>query len=541
MKSELARRARLLMFCAALAMPAWVCAQPSPAPSTSPSAAIDVERFDISGNTLLDPAAIAAVLEPYKGRRTLDQLQHAARELQQLYTKAGWGGVIAYVPPQGAGAGVVRIVVVEGKVATVTVRGAKAFSEEDVRASVPDLQVGATPRLRRIDAQLQIANENPAKRINLLLRPGPQPGQIDAEITATESPLQRLIVSLDNTGNPLTGMNRLGAIWSYANLSGHDDVISAQYQTSPSKPGQVSVLGLGYRRPLYRQLAMIDAYAAYSNVNGGTTTTPGGDLSFSGSGRVAGARLTWLLPRVGDADQRLAVGVDVRQYLNQCRLAGAGNCGGGASTDVAVQPLTLEYDVQANGRLSMGASVVLAHNLHLGGGMSDASRFAAIRPGGAAPAYTELRIGLNGRVDFAGGWQLRGRLASQLTSDALVPGEQFGLGGVNSVRGYLEREIAGDRGVQASVELATPELLDEPAGAGSLRPFAFVDAGRISNVDALPCLGSRTSCTLASWGAGLRWDMRRLAVRLALAHAAKDAQTTRAGDARAHFSIAYTF
>lgn len=542
MKSQLARRwCKMVMLCQVLALPALVQAQAAQAPPVQDSAAIDVKGFDVTGNTLLDPKAIAAALEPYKGRRTLDELNRAAREVQQLYVQAGWGGVVAYLPPQSERDGVVRIAVVEGKLSSIKVRGAKLFSEAEVRAAVPDLQLGATPRLRRIDAQMQIANENPARRLSVLLRPGAQPGETEAEISVDESPLQRMIVALDDTGNDLTGKYRLGAIWSYANLSGHDDVISAQYQMSPTKPGKVTVLGLGYRWPLYRQLATIDAFAAYSNVDAGTTTTPGGDVTFSGSGRVAGLRGTWILPRAGAADQRLALGVDLRQYLNQCQVAGAGGCGGGADVDVAVQPLTLEYVVQANGSVSAGASVALARNLHLGGGMSDASRFAAIRAGGADPVFTELRIALNGSVEFAGGWQFRGRLASQLTSDALVPGEQFGLGGATSVRGYEEREISGDRGVAASLELGTPELAGDAAASMSLRPFAFVDAGQVSNVKGTPCLDSATRCTLASWGAGLRWNTRRIAARLAVAHASKDALTTHAGDTRAHFSIAYTF
>ena len=48
-------------------------------------------------------------------------------------------------------------------------------TQRALRASVPDLQVGTTPRLRVIDAQMQIANENPARTIGLLLGPGSAP------------------------------------------------------------------------------------------------------------------------------------------------------------------------------------------------------------------------------------------------------------------------------------------------------------------------------------------------------------------------------
>ena len=110
--------------------------------------------------------------------------------------------------------------------------------------------------------------------------------------------------------------------------------------------------------------------------------------------------------------------------------------------------------------------------------------------------------------------------------------------GATSVRGYEEREVVGDSGVQASAELTAINLL---SGTAALRPFAFLDAGQVSNSDNAPCLGTSTRCSLASYGAGLLFEQGSLYARLAVARATKDALTTRSGDSRAHFVIAYTF
>ena len=37
--------------------------------------------------------------------------------------------------------------------------------------------------------------------------------------------------------------------------------------------------------------------------------------------------------------------------------------------------------------------------------------------------------------------------------DLLISGEQFGLGGAHSIRGFEERELSADKGIQASLEI----------------------------------------------------------------------------------------
>ena len=54
--------------------------------------------------------------------------------------------------------------------------------------------------------------------------------------------------------------------------------------------------------------------------------------------------------------------------------------------------------------------------------------------------------------------QLRANVTGQWTRDALVPGEQFGIGGLDNLRSMHEREGASDRGYRASIELYSPDV-----------------------------------------------------------------------------------
>ncbi len=512
----------------------------------APTPMVDVQRFNVVGNTLLPPERVQAVLAPFLGQRSLDDLRRAAAAVQRMYGEAGYGGVVAYLPAQTVTGGVAEIAVVEGKVISITVHGAPGFSEDNVRASVPDLQLGQTPRALRINIQSEIANENPAKRVQVLLKPGDKPGEIAADLSVDARPLQSMTLGLDDTGTERTGRNRIGATWQGANLTGRDDVLSAQYQTSPSEPSRVTIIIAGYHLPLYGWLSTLDAYAAYSDVAAGATSTAAGNVAISGRGRLGGLRLTRYLPVASEIDHRIGLAIDRREYLNNCEIAGlpSGACGP-AGADVAVTPVTVDYALQSATPFHWGGDLAFSANIGGHGGNSGAAAFEAVRTG-AKRDYTMLRATFATALPLGERWQLRGRLAAQGTSDALVPGEQFGLGGANSVRGYDERELVGDRGVQGTLEFYAPELLGQPlagspGSANSLLPFAFIDGGDVSNLLQAPCNGNDDRCSLWSLGLGLQFARGPLQAKLAVANARRGGITTRRGDYRGHFALSYSF
>jgi len=164
-----------------------------------------------------------------------------------------------------------------------------------------------------------------------------------------------------------------------------------------------------------------------------------------------------------------------------------------------------------------------------------------VRPG-AKPRYTVLRSSGALGLALPQAWQLQLRMGAQWTDDGLVSGEQFGLGGASSVRGYQERELGGDLGVSAALELTTPELAETLAfGKGSLRLLAFADGGWVKNRLDTPCLDNRTECSISSLGVGARWSYGPAQLRLDIAHALRTASETDQGDTRVHVSFSYGF
>lgn len=528
---------------------AWAQTPPdAPGPRAAPPAAaaaptVQVQGFDVQGNTLLPADALQQRLAEFKGPGTLQRLRDAAAAVQELYRRAGYGGVVAFLPEQTMQGGLVRIRVVEGKLSRVDISDNKQYSSANVQASLPSLRTGRTPEVRRIDAEIQLANENPSKTVQVLLQPGAEPASIAAKVTVIEQPVQRFTGRLDNTGGERTGRWRAALGWQHANVLDKDHVFGVELQTAPQDTSAVAVLSASYRAPLYGQAMAIDAYGAYSDVDAGKVGTQAGDLNFSGKGYILGTRLNAYLPRYLNVDQRLVAGLELREYLNNCSIEGLpqGACGA-AGASVSVQPVSLTYTAQTVSEIRAGASIGLHHNLAFGGKHGAAEDFEAVRKG-SQRRYTLLRASANLAVPVAEWGAVAARLSGQISAKPLVPGELFGIGGAQSVRGFEERELGGDSGAQLSVEFISPnfgETLFKQTGA-ELRGLLFADAGWVSNRQGDACLNGRTQCKMGSLGLGLRAGWQQLQLRLDVARAMSTATTTAKGDVKAHFGASINF
>lgn len=542
-----ASRSRLRALCAAavllFSLSAWSASAAPPVSAASPDAtlAADIDRFDVQGNTLLNAEALARALGPTPVRLPMADIQKLAQALQQAYREAGYGAVVVRLPPQSLQQRVLRLEVIEGRLSQVQVAGNRAFSREHLLRTLPALRLGQTPQLGRLDSQLLMVNENPARSVRVVFQPGEKRADVEALVVVEERPITRWQWTLDNTGTPSTGEFRLSLGYQNANLADSDAVLAARFSLSPTDPSRVLVLGGTLRAPLYGPQVFLEGSVLASNTRDATNSTPAGDLKFSGKGQALGLRVLRVMPSLEEVKSSLAAGLDARQYRRDCTVGGLGSAAcGTAAAPVDVLPLTLSYGMQKIGRWS--ADVRFSANVPAGPAGDDAA-FAASRPG-ADSRYQLLRVSANRQTLLDSRWSLSGRVEGQWTPDALVSAEQFGLGGASSVRGYRERELGGDSGLLASVELTAAWSAVLPVAPRAGREpvlSAFLDAGSIRNRLGTQCLPGSTRCTL--WGAGLGvayWWGEKTVLQLEAARAGRAASSTAKGDWRAHFSLNHT-
>src|SRR5258708_10408689 len=492
----------------------------------------DISRFDVQGKTLLAPAELDTLLAPHRGAdRDFGDVQRAVEALQAAYARHGFTLVRVALPEQELNGGVVRFQVVETRVGRVAIEGNRFHDDANIRHSLPGLAEGTLPNIARISASLAQANENPSKKTTLQLKDGARPDEVDARLAVVDEKAWSVALNVDNTGLEQTGKTLVGVVYQNANFAGLDHVLSLQYTTTAEQPKKVSVYGAGYHLPLYALDDSLDFYTNYSHFHSGTLPSRTLDMQVHGNETVYGARYNHSFGNLGPVESSASLGFDYKAFRNGVTFQGfpVGN-------DVTVHPLSLAYA----GTWKAGASVTaltlsLARNLP-GGDRGGTDDFERVRSG-ARPGYTLARLGAAYTRSLGLDWQLRLAAAGQYSRDALVPGEQFGAGGVGSVRGFLTREISGDKGYSASAELYTPELCARWQGAAvSCRALVFYDAAHVSRIDPLP--GELSSVSIGSPGPGVPAALGRHAtLQLDLGHVVDGAPVEARGRNRLNFKL----
>lgn len=554
---EMEKAMKLKLISAVLAAGLFIASVPSQAQEER----FDITRFDVKGNTILQQSEIDALVAPYVGpKRNYGDIQKALEAVEGAYRSRGYGTVNVYVPEQELTSGAVRIEVTEATIGKVIVKGNTYFNTANVRASLPLLVEGKTPNLRALSESVQLANENPAKLVDVTLAAADDPNKVDATVTVTDSNPRKFIATVDNTGSKTSGDWRAGLAYQHANLFGGDEVLTGAYTTSPDKPNntKVDVYSVAYRQPLYGLGDSIDVIYGNSNV-----TTPdsqatfGGAFGIAGKGEVISIRYNHIFPRNGEYTSRLVGGFDYKYFNTKCPLPGVPvsydppNAPGAVPSCIPYtdRPISVAYLGQMQGvGYAADYNVGISKNFSLGTKYTNPAtgtddRYSYLSGRTVKDDFAILR-GAGSYTKAFGDWQARGAFTGQYVSDGLVAGEQIGLAGANAVRGFQERAVATDRGYFVNLEGYTPELGVPFSMPGSLRALAFYDFARGSNLNLVASSLTSKDEGIAGAGLGLRYSKDKdwsLRLDFAIVTDAGPAGTESKGDVRGHFNLTVAF
>jgi hemolysin activation/secretion protein len=496
--------ARLQVLAAAVLALAAAGAPPARAQAAAPTATglaaaptpvFAIKGFKITGDNPLDDGETTRALAPFlRADATIDTLQQATAALEKALRDKGYGLHKVALPPQEVG-DTVTLNIVKFGIGKVTTEGRSSYDEGNIRQSVPELRENGTPNLRQLAVQTAIANENPGKQIQVSLRESDEPDKIDANILVKENKPWNFSASVANTGSAATGRDRLTFAGGHANLFNRDQQFVGAYTTSIEQPGAVKQIGLSYRVPLYTLGGVVGASYTKSDVVGNF-----GAFSSTGAGHTFGVNYTHYLPPDGGRRSYVTLGLDDRLFdvtqINGIAVPG--------QTERRSRPVSLGYTMRSESDAAYwGYNAELDVNTSSGPGNNLAS-YVTEDPRITTARWKAVRAGANYLAGFAGNWLWGIRSQFQYSPDALISGEQFGLGGVASVRGTSERPLSGDRGLSASLEITTPEA------APGLRFLGFIDAGWLNNHN--PNGTTKPSNDrLASVGVGLRYTAAKFA------------------------------
>ena len=490
-----------------------------------------ITRYAVEGATLLTPAEIEAAVAPFIGTdKDFSDVQSALEVIEALYADRGYSAVHVLLPEQEMEAGTVRFQVIEGHYGKVTVKNNRFFSEANLLNAIPSVRSGGVPKSKQVARELRLANENPARQLNVVLKGGERDDELDASLQVSDSKFSQWTLTADNSGTVETGRSRISLAYRHANLFDADQVAQVQAQISPEHTDRSQVVGGSYRIPLYGLGHSVEFFGSYSNIN----AVVGGLSNFQGGGLMFSTRYNVPLERRGTFDPRVSFGLDWRRF-DKIELTSPPPTT--LFGEIVVTPLSAAYATQGRlgkGDVALNTSLTVNVPVAGSGKSADFAAYDRINTAAPEPHYKVLRFGASYFLPLAADWQWRTAFSGQWSNDRLIQGEQIRLGGADGVRGFSEGSETGERGGKLNLELYAPAW--NMGGLGT-RGLLFADAGRVQ-----PETGDSTG--IASLGLGLRASYSgSLALRFDAGRIINEGTDPKQqqGDWRLHASLSGTF
>ena len=538
--------------------------EPKPQPESSGFA---VDQYIVEGNSLLPAEKIDVILAKYRRKGLiLKDIEQAKNELEKAYRDAGYPTVLVTIPEQTIEGGTVHLLVVEGRIGSISVTGNEYFRKYQILEKLPSLKHGTVLYEPTFMKELNLLNVHPDRKVVPVLKPGEMQGLISLELKVKDRLPVHGKIEADNRGAISTPQNRLVAEVQHTNLLGGDEIFTVSTVQTPTDWGQVQSYSASFVVPIVWPDHLLSLYASQSTsksvLAGGSAFVGGGNISVSGNATVSGFRYFMPIAKDLPGTHSLSLGMDYKN-LKATEATFPGNLGT-ATVLGAIQytPASMNYtgtyyDAWGYTRLTTTAKGYVAGMIP-GGSKEDFSgdpTDPSAPPGqrrGSTGTFAVLQGGLDRVQSLPGDFMLALHADGQWGSQPLIPAEQYFAGGFDTVRGYGQFESLGDNAVRGRAELTTPELIDIPIDRMWQRRrsadytirvkfAAFYDAAQLWVQQAQP--GQTSKFQLEGVGAGIRVKFPKDVGQLIIdqGFALRDTALTQQGDTFVHFSVGLAF
>jgi hemolysin activation/secretion protein len=461
-----------------------------------------VKKFEVTGNTLIDDATLAPILEVGDGLEvTLGILHLIAQEITTLYAMKGYVLTRVYVPEQEIENGVVTVQVVEGKLGKIEVTGNEKFKQEEIQARLQPLLGDPALKESTLEKYLLGLNATQGLKVKAVLKPGEVFGTSDLTVQVKESRTYRIAFDADNFGSRFTGEQRYGLTGEAGSLLALGDRLSVRGVKSNDDQDFINP---SYSIPIgpYGTTATLSYIFTEFNLGGDLAV-----LNAGGRANIFSAEVSHSLFQTRSSEFHLSLGGEIRNFENG--LAGA------PSSDDKLRDAYLS----AGGFFKDPLRARTFYTLRLQKGFSESdvadplnSRFQG-RGDVLISSFDVTRY----QSTFVGKTYLTVLAKGQVASKRVLSPDQFAIGGFGSVRGYPLAEAAGDNGFFVSAELVVPfpfkvTVLNNPKKIQLdqvLSFFAFIDHGKVFIKEPQP---GENDKELNGLGLGMRLNMPSLGI-----------------------------
>jgi hemolysin activation/secretion protein len=477
--------------------------QPIPQPSSPDSAeVITVRKYRVLGSTVFTEAELDEITKNFTGTAvTFSQLLAARSAITQHYIDKGYITSGAYLPAnQEVGNGIVTLQVIEGKLQAIEIVGNKHLKSSYVRDRL-QLRAGPPLNVNELLEAMRLLQIDPLiASLAADLIAGSEPGLSILQVKVEEAPTFDVQLALDNQRSGSIGSIQRQIVASEANLFGFGDAVQLGYANTDGS----NEVNFNYTFPVNARNGTISA--GFSQVWSRVIQEPFDILNIEGTSRDLS--LTFRQPVIQTPQKELALGIALGRQESETFLGG--------SLGIPREPLpVLGSDDDGRTEITQlrlfqewtqrGNDSVLALRSEFGIGLDVFATRQLTPPDGL---FWLWRGQAQWVKQLAPSTLLLLRSNVQFADRALVPLQQFGLGGLNSVRGYPQNLLLVDNGLFGSAELRVPIARFGDNQEGLLQLTPFLDVGQGWNHGENRQIGDNqdNAKTLAAVGLGVRWQ-----------------------------------
>lgn len=435
-----------------------------------------LQRIELEGIVQLDATTQAELTAPFIGQCVgLKEIRELMREITNRYVEMGLVTTRVYIPQQDMAQGLLKLLVLEGRVGQVRLSDEQAAV--NLATAFPGMQ-GQVLNIRDVEQGLDQINRLGSNGATMELQPSDQPGLTN--IVIQNRPRRRVSggFTVDNYGSDSTGDLRGTVNLAVDNPMGLNDAwfgsFSRNLDAHPSsRLSESALIGANFAYGYWNFSGNMSKSRYVSMVNSLTQ-----QFRSTGNTETFNLSLQRVLSRGQTSKLTFNAGLthkDSRNYIEGSLLA----TGSPKLTDMQLG-LTSVF-TGAGGSWTVD------------GAMSKGLEWFGVEPlpdAGTGMVPTPTGVRYNASVSYFRPLSLgtldatwSSSLQAQTSPHRLYGSEQMSIGGLYTVRGFDGTSLSGERGIYWRNDLAV--TLPPPSDAvvakwfGRLQPYVAIDTGRI--------------------------------------------------------------
>lgn len=433
---------------------------------------------------------------------TMETLTDIKKVIAQYYLRQSRPFVVIKIPKQEITSGVLQLTILESCLGSVCLEGNQYSATEKIKRYI-ESKPGEPVDQSRLIKNVSFINRNPFRRVDLVFTPGNEEGTTNVVLSTKDRRPFRIYAGTDNLGVDPLGDNQWYAGFNWGNAFGLDHILS--YQFTSSYDIHYFQAHTAEYTAFYSWGHLLNIYGGYSEVH--PPVSPPLKRNDGWSMQVS-ARYVVPLKIYQYLEHEISAGLDFKRTNNTFEFTEDFPVfGRNVNLTQVMAAYSGNYERNVYRLDFKGAFFWSPGRL-----LSDQTNadYSSLRPG-AVNKWVYFRGYFIYLQRLPKSYSFSLRLQGQGATEPLLPSEQFGLGGYETVRGYDEREINTDNALVLNLEARSPALplakwikptCTIPDG---LQFLVFLDGGWGVNIVSIP--GTTKVNYLIGAGPGVRYTL----------------------------------